>query len=257
MLLKTSILETQKSLKRLLEERSTGSPASTRTPPSPTGRVDDSSAPWFPEAAPVLTFAKPCGHFIVDNNQDIKSERYFGPTSFESLILDLKDVVTESFETATPTLRECAALAQHNIDLLLDQEDEPTKDGALPTTPAFVILELMIEPYFATFNDYFPIWTKERFRGMASVLRQSTVPERDLASVICCNNLILMTLTANSMRFRQGRPAKAEHRLQTPSMDSELITDLVNSAERAFKNIDQLLSPRLINVQALLSLVGI
>lgn len=91
---------------------------------------------------------------------------------------------------------------------------------------------------------------------MATALRQSTVPERDLASIICCNNLILMTLTANSVSSRQGRSAKTKHRLQTPSMHSELITGFVRNAERAFRNIDQVVSPRLINVQALLSLVS-
>lgn len=171
-------------------------------------------------------------------------------------MLDLKDVITERFETATPTLRERAVLAQRNIDLLLDQEEEPIKDGSLPTTPPFIILDLILEPYFATVNDYFPIWTKERFRLMATALRQSTVPERDLASIICCNNLILMTLTANALSSRQGRSAKTKHRLQTPSVDSELITGFVRNAERAFKNIDQLVLPRLINVQALLSLVS-
>lgn len=152
-------METQKSLKRLLKERSTVSSASARTPSSHTGRVYDSSAPWSLDSALKPVFTNPRGRFIADHNKDVISERYFGPTSFESLILDLKDVVTERFETAAPTLRECSVLAQRNIDLLLDREDEPIKDGSLPTTPPFVILDLMIEPYFATINDYFPIWT--------------------------------------------------------------------------------------------------
>ena len=231
-----------------------GSSASARNLSSHTGR---SSTPWSPESTPKPVFTKPRGHFIADNNENATIGRYFAPTSFESLILDLKDVVTESFETVTPTLRECVVLAQNNIDLLVDQEDEPMRDDALPTTPPFVILDLMIEPYFATVNDYFPIWTKERFRRIATALRQSTVPERDLASIVCCNSLILMTLTANSLRFRQGGSEKTKHRLQTTSMDSDLITDFVKNAERAFKNIDQLVSPHLINVQALLSLVSI
>lgn len=244
------------SLKRLLEGSSTVSSASARAQSSHTGYLLESPPSWPPESVTRPVFTRPLGRFLTDHNNGY-SERYFGPTSLDSLILDIKDVITERLASETPTLRESALLAQGKIDCLVGRgEEELMKDGSPPTAPPSVILDAMIEPYFATINHHFPIWTKERFKRMATDLRQSTSPERDLASIICCNNLILTTLTANSLCSRRGKPVQNKHQRNTSSMDSHVITGFLRNAERALENMDKLVSPRLINVQALLSLVS-
>jgi hypothetical protein len=152
-------------------------------------------------------------------------------------------------------MRESALFAHHKIDLLMDREEELIKDGSAPTAPPFSVLEAMIEPYFATINPYFPIWTKEHFIRLATVSQESDYPDQDRAYVICCNNLILMTLTANSLRSRPGKQVQSKHRRKTSSIDFDLTRSFLTNAKRAIDNIELLLSPRLINVQALLSLV--
>lgn len=202
-------------------------------------------------------FTRPLGRFLTNLNDDNSSgERYFGPTSLESLVLDIKDVIAKLLGSESQRLRECALLAQRKIDLLIGRgHEELIKDGSPPTAPPFAILDAMIEPYFATINPHFPIWTKEQFNRMATALRQSTSPEQNAASIISCNNLILMTLTANSLRSRWGRPVQIKHAHKSSSIDFDVTTGFLTNAKRAIENIELVLSPRLVNVQALLSLV--
>ena len=191
----------------------------------------------------------------MDHNDS--SERYFGPTSLDSLILNIKDVITERLGSEPAMSKECALQAQRELYSLVSRgEEELVKDGSPPTAPPAVILDALIEPYFATINHHFPIWTKKRFKRMVTTMRETMCPERELASIICCNNLILMSLTANSLRSQQGRSVQAKHQRKTSSVDSDVIASFLKNTERALENIDQLVLPRLINVQALLSLVS-
>ena len=90
---------------------------------------------------------------------------------------------------------------------------------------------------------------------MAADMKQSLSHERELASIICCNSLVLMTLTAKDLWSRSHRVAHLRHGNKTSSFDSDIIQSFLKNAKRALKIIDYLVSPCLINVQALLSLV--
>ncbi|KAK2743553.1 hypothetical protein FQN57_004851 [Myotisia sp. PD_48] len=251
------VLHTQDAVKRLLDNGLTISPLPSTGPGS--GHVlskheRSSSSPL--NSGTFSIFTRPSGRFLTDhNNRD--SERYVGPTSLDSLILDIKDVIAEHTESENQSLQECAQLAQCKINHLVGlREEELLKNGSPPTVPPFAILDAMIEPYFASINRKFPIWTKERFVRMATALQHSPSPEQDVASIVCCNNLILMTLTATSLSSRRGKSVHMQKfTRKTSSIDSDLIAGFLTNAKRAFENIDQIVSPRLINVQALLSLV--
>lgn len=254
-------MDTQKSLKRLFEEPSAALSAVARRTASHSEHTTESSSRWSSErngqpSSPSLAkglFARTLGRFHKDSNN---SERYFGPTSLDSLMLDMKDVITEDLELETQTLKECVLQAQRRIDDLVGQgEDELIIDRSPPTAPPFAILDAMIEPYFATISYHVPIWRKESFSRMATALRQSTPSERDLASIICCNNLILMALSANTLCSHRAESLRTKQARKNSSIDLDVISGFLNNAKRALKNIDQLVSPRLINVQALLSLV--
>ena len=171
-------------------------------------------------------------------------------------MLDIKDIATDHLESDIPSLSEFASLAKDKIDLLVFQEpDIRIRDGSVPTPPPFLILDAMVEPYFNSINPHFPIWTAQSFKRMATALRHSVADEQDLASIVSCNNMILMCLTASSASSRRGLGVR--ERNKTSSIDSDLITGFLRNAERAFDNIGQFLSSRLINVQALLSLVRV
>jgi len=178
-------------------------------------------------------YARPFGRFAT-NQRSGRSKRYFGPTSPESLMPDMKDIIAERFGTEPRGLSECAQEAQRKIDILIVQgEGELLKDGSPPMTPLFAIWDVMIEPYFATNNPRFPICRKEKFIQMANDLRHSASPEQDHASIICCNNLILTTLTANSLRSRRGRPIQSKHARKRSSIDSDITTGFLANAKRA------------------------
>lgn len=171
-------------------------------------------------------------------------------------MLNIKDAMFEIPGVESNAIEECVLQAQQKIDLLVSQgEDKYTGEISLPTEPPFAILDAMIETYFGSMNQYFPIWTKNRFRQMATRLRESSSSERDLASIICCNNLILIAMSAESLCAHQRDHYQSKGARRTSSIDTDIIAGFLANAKRAIRNVDQLVSPRLLNVQALLSLV--
>ncbi|KAJ6099640.1 hypothetical protein N7467_001175 [Penicillium canescens] len=170
-------------------------------------------------------------------------------------MLKIKDNMIDGCDSESHTFKECISQAQRKIDLLVKQgEEECAKDTSPPTTPPFAILDAMIEPYFSSINPHFPIWQKEKFICMATTLRQSPSSERDLASIICCNNLILMAMSADSLCSNRGESMQNRQGTKVSSIEFDMIAGFLANTRRAVQSIDQLVSPRLINVQALLSL---
>ena len=253
--LKSSISDIQSSLKRLDSE-------SLMLPCTSSGSQSSHSS-FILEDTDISTqvttpkFERPLGYFLVNHNAG-KGERYFGPTSLEALMHEMKNHIIEPLSdtgSGYQILSECALLAHHKLDLLMDREDDLIKDGSAPTAPPFSVLEAMIEPYFTTINPYFPIWTKESFTSLATASQASDHHDQDRTYIICSNNLILMTLAANSLRYRPAKEVPSRHIRKPSSMDFDLISSFLTNAKRAIENIDVLLSPRLACVQALLSLV--
>ncbi|KAJ9365713.1 transcriptional regulator family: Fungal Specific TF [Paecilomyces variotii] len=250
--LENTIADTQRSLKRLFDGQWVTPPNSARHSSSPPGQRPQFSPEQSADTLETTDFAPPPGRFLLGHNND---ERYFGSTSLESLMLKIKDDMTDGCDSESHTFKECISQAQWKIDLLVKQEEgECAKDILPPTTPPFAILDAMIEPYFSSINPHFPIWTKEKFIDMATTLRQSPSSERDFASIICCNNLILMAMSADSLCSNRGESTQNRQGTKVSSMEFDMIAGFRANAKRAIQNIDQLLLPRLINVQALLSL---
>ncbi|KAL8849358.1 MAG: hypothetical protein Q9221_005656 [Calogaya cf. arnoldii] len=230
---------------------------------SDSSRDSQSSPTWsfYEEIAPppqvnIAEFRKPVGQFL-SIQSGTSGGRYFGPTCLEFLMHDMDTLVIQPLQNSRPdieTMGEVVRLAHHKIERLLGRDDELIQDGSAPTSPPYSVLEAMIEPYFAAINPYFPVWSKENFVRRALASQYSEGPDEDYAFVICSNNLILMTLAANSFRSRSARQMQSTHRSRSSSVDSDLTRTFLANAKRAIKNIELLLSPRLINVQALLSL---
>ncbi|GIK04030.1 hypothetical protein Aspvir_008105 [Aspergillus viridinutans] len=170
-------------------------------------------------------------------------------------MLNIKDELSQSPDIERHSVKECVMQAQRKIDLLVGRGEVILPgEKSPPAMPPFAILDAMIEPYFTTTNDHFPIWTKKRFARLATTLRQSAPSERDLASIVCCNNLILLAMSADSLGSHQRESMMSKQTRKTSSIDFDLIAGFLTNAKRAVSNIDQLVSPYLINVQALLSL---
>ncbi|KAF4760086.1 hypothetical protein HAV15_005618 [Penicillium sp. str.  len=170
-------------------------------------------------------------------------------------MLNIKDALFEIPGVESNAIEECVLHAQQKIDLLVAQgEDKYMGEMSLPTEPPFAILDVMIETYIGSMNQYFPIWTKNGFKQMATRLRESSSSERDMASIICYNNLILIAMSAESLCAHQRDHDQSKGARRTSSIDTDIIAGFLANAKRAIRNIDQLVSPRLLNIQALLSL---
>lgn len=185
-------------------------------------------------------------------------QSYFPSTSLGSLVKAMDDVVLSPLCTdiSDPLAASNAAIAKDKIAAIeQDHFEVPRLDGLNPSLPPLAMLEAMLDLYFDTLNPYFPIWTKRRFSQLIGSVYDQQGTTNDRALIVCFNNVVLLTLMTKS------RQALAKNSMHTPdqrgtsSMDTDLMDSFLKNAKRAFENIEILLQPRLINVQALLSLV--
>ncbi|KAI0152106.1 hypothetical protein F4776DRAFT_669924 [Hypoxylon sp. NC0597] len=253
--LENALAETQNTVKLLASGTPAGADALAALQSNPTWPTPEDTTHINFET-PV--FKRPLGHFIRGHNVEA-NERYFNPTSLESLLYSMRDLILGPLvndNTRDQSARDCALLAQKRFDLLVSREEESARNEILPTEPPISILRAMIEPYFANINPHFPIWTKESFMRIVAALQEPDGSDQDLARIVCSNNLILMTLAANlshpPTHQNKLRRSKSTHR--SSSIDLDLTKGFLANAKRAIEHAELLLSPRLINVQALLSL---
>ncbi|KAI1460403.1 fungal-specific transcription factor domain-containing protein [Annulohypoxylon moriforme] len=253
--LEDALAETQSTVKRL----TSGTPIFTDAPvalqPSHTWPTPEDTSPITYDT-PI--FKRPLGHFLRCQNAET-TERYFDPTSLESLLYNIRDSILEplvSGDSENENVKQNALLAQQKIDLLVNQEEKTIQNGNLPTAPPISILRAMIDPYFSTINPHFPIWTKESFMKIATAQQETGSSDQDLGRIVCSNNLILMTLASNLCHSpsRSDKSSRYKPARGTSSIDLDLTKGFLSNAKRAIGHAELLLAPRLINVQALLSL---
>ncbi|KAH7372244.1 hypothetical protein BKA66DRAFT_443600 [Pyrenochaeta sp. MPI-SDFR-AT-0127] len=251
--LEASVLNTQNSLKRYFEEPAIFPTSLTSLNTDPGGPIPEILSTPSPRIVTGLTYARPLGRLVIEKSGG--RERCFSPLSPAWLMLDIMDIVTERIGGDLQELSEYIEESRNKLELLIfPRQKASLSDGTPPTLPPFSILDAMIDPYFANHNQHLPIWRKEKFIKMANDLRYSEFPERDHASIMCCNNLILLTLTADSLRSSRGRPA---HTRKRSSIDFDIAIGFLANAKQAIESIELLLSPGLLNLQALLSLCAV
>ncbi|KAI2465874.1 fungal-specific transcription factor domain-containing protein [Annulohypoxylon bovei var. microspora] len=249
--LEDALAETQNTVKRLASGASILTEAPVALQPSDTWPTPEDTSTTAYEA-PI--FKRPLGHFLRCPNFET-TETYFDPTSLESLLYNIRDSILEPLVNENQNVRENALLAQQKFDLLVVREEKTVRNGILPTAPPISILKAMIEPYFADINPHFPIWTKKSFMRIATALQETDSSDQDLGRIVCSNNLILINLAANLLHPpHPDKSNRSKSARSTSSIDLDLTKGFLANAKRAIEHAELLLSPRLINVQALLSL---
>jgi hypothetical protein len=186
-------------------------------------------------------------------------EQHLSPTSLVSLIYEMKEsILTPLCDTeaclVNPRGPEAAC---GRLSLLADEEDqvEFSQDGSMPINPPLPILQAMVGPYFSTINEYFPIWTREEFCSLMDNNYNPVHQEPDPVFAICANNLILLTLNAMTLHCRAKNVSNVFPHWNS-LVDKSLTSHFLNNAKRAIAHLGPLLTPRLINLQAILSLVS-
>lgn len=194
------------------------------------------------------------GYHIVRDAQGY--ERCIGPSSLLSLIHNIDELAIPEPEGAGTN----AAAAREMIKELGYSTGQPlyssTHDASAIKAPPMLIVEALIEPYFESINSHLPIFTWEGFRRLMDASRAETNPAYNRPFAICANNMVLLTLSAKALHSRAKSTSPSNLEPITESIDVELIQSFIGNANRAMVQVEQLLSPRLVNVQALLSLVG-
>ncbi|KAK4233514.1 hypothetical protein C8A03DRAFT_38766 [Achaetomium macrosporum] len=220
----------------------TTSPWSSRSTVSNTTKATEHS-PLSPSSVP-SPWIRPRGYLHVVGENGF--EHCLGPTSLTSLIRDLDaDVLAPLPESATESIFKARA----RLSRILRKDEELrwdlSQDGRPPTSPPLGILEAMVDDYLEHVNPQFPIWPRVGLGQLGVSLREPSGDDaRDRGMVVCANNVVLTTLAAQRRRSGAG----------APSVDADLIRSFLANAWRATANIELLLAPRLLNVQALLSL---
>ncbi|KPM35678.1 hypothetical protein AK830_g10892 [Neonectria ditissima] len=201
----------------------------------------------------------PCGRRCSVRNVS-GHDRYYGPTSFVSLMQDMAAVILASLcsaEQTSPAMASSAVAAREELLQLTRPHAMYRRvcDGSVLTSPPLVIIEAMVDPYFEMVNPHMPIWTKDGFRSlMASVVDSADASDKR-AYHVCANSLVLLTLQAKSLHSRTMPSMPGTEAPAASSIDVDLIKSFIVNAKRALENVELLLlSPSLLSLQAILSL---
>ncbi|KAF4981696.1 hypothetical protein FZEAL_2583 [Fusarium zealandicum] len=187
----------------------------------------------------------------------ISNQRYYGSTSFVSLMQDMAAVILDNRRDAEDDTTSTAAVARDEILQLAEPHDSCRRvsDGSVLTGPPLVIVEAMIDPYFDMVNPHMPLWTKEGFRRLMNSAGQSSSASDKRAYDVCANNLVLLTLQAKSLQSRAAPDLPCTEAPAASSIDIDLVRSFIVNAKRALENVELLLlNPSLLTLQAFLSL---
>ncbi|CVL00300.1 uncharacterized protein FMAN_09798 [Fusarium mangiferae] len=193
------------------------------------------------------------GHFRLLHRAD-GTHQYVGSTSLDSLINNLTHaILVPSCQTPSQqitTRNELIVAKERLFQIVSEAELLPSlKNSSPPTTPPLGILQPMIDPYFDNINRHMPIWSRDRFQDFIADM-QLTSPEDQphAVHVIFCNSLAILILTAKLASSSRSSGS------DWSSIDLDLVKYFLSNATWAVHNLQELMTQRLSNIQALLSL---
>ena len=129
------------------------------------------------------------------------------------------------------------------------READISGDGKPIASPPRSLLDASIDTFIGEINAATPVFEESRLRQAIDEHYSGTADETgEEARSLCFNNIILLTLTLKS---------KLARRMNTHvgGLDEDLLSSFLKNARRALSNLSRFFSPRLINLQALVTLV--
>lgn len=209
-------------------------------------------------------------HHVVDH---CGGERFYGFTAALSLFESSKQVLGELLDDDHCSTSETAAIESSSSVLSLLSANDPSirselqdkydsfpfegkcrgpdfsGDGSPIASPPRPLLEASIDCFLNEINLDVPIFQEARLREAIRDHYSKDITETDDAMSLCFNNIILLTLGLKSRLSRLNRP-------NVHGMEDELLLSFLRNAHRAFQKFDRYFKPRLINAQALVTLVS-
>ena len=194
-------------------------------------------------------------------HNDSGGERFYGSTSALSLFETCRELVegalsaegaNRDYKLSNMLLDNPALKTQ--INTLLGQfpflqpwpEPDVTSDGRPVAEPPRSFLSSVIDIYLTGYNSVQPVFDEAK---LLQKVKGSPPTISSEAESLCFNNVILLALSLMSQAARRNQ-------FETNAMNDDLISHFINNSRRALGRLDHFHEPRLVNVQALATLVG-
>ena len=196
--------------------------------------------------------------------RDCGSEQYYGSTSALCLVLSSRRVLGEilganqakrngpvtALATKVTSLR---TELQHLYDSFpfVNSCREPnfSSDGKAVSSPPRSFIDTVVDCFLSNINSTRPIFQESRLKSAIEHNDSGQVSESMEGRDLCFSNIILLTLDLKS------RLARRSHS-KGNGMDEDLLMSFWKNSQRAFGHLSTYLEPRLVNVQALATLVS-
>lgn len=129
-------------------------------------------------------------------------------------------------------------------------------DGQPLTLPLRPILEAMIEPFFSYVHPILPILCRVTLSASIETIYGGLSTGSDHAWKICLNNIIILTLIPQTHQRHSYDIGRSSNKSDVMHSEASMVMPFIENSRRAFQNLELLLQPRLVNVQALATLVS-
>ena len=189
-------------------------------------------------------------------------EQYYGSSSLVSLLGEIHSLLealvkNDADPIQNQSLVECVSIIG-NISkfAVVDDRLDLSSDGLPLTLPPKGLLDALIEPYFSQINCILPIFRKERVCEAVRKEYEAGIHKTNGAWLLCFNNMIVQTLEARS--FSSQTQSSADDRSSSAyssAMEVELLRPFLVNSRRGLDKLERFLEPKLVNVQALISMV--
>ncbi len=125
---------------------------------------------------------------------------------------------------------------------------EDCSDNTPLSLPPRFLLETILDTFLKELNPILPMFARSSLLEAIKLQYDPQQDHFDPAWATCFNNIVLHILTTKA-----GAGADSPSR---SAMDDSLKTTFLVNAQRCYRNMEKLLQPRVVNVQALLSMVN-
>ena len=129
------------------------------------------------------------------------------------------------------------------------QEPDTTNDGRPVAEPPRSFLSSVIDIFLKEINSIRPIFDETKLLHDIKESISSKSSTTSEARSLCLNNIILLALSLMSQSARRSRFA-------ANTMDDDLLHRFISNSRRAFNRLERYAEPRLLNIQALITLVS-
>ena len=148
-----------------------------------------------------------------------------------------------------PSLRSALQTTAENLQRnVAEPALEDCSDNTPLSLPPRFLLETILDSFLKELNPVLPMFARSSLLEAIKLQYDPQQNQFDPAWATCFNNIVLQILTTKA-----GAGADSPSR---SAMDDSLKTTFLVNAQRCYRNMERLLQPRVVNVQALLSMVS-